>query len=1175
MQNALCMARRPLCVPLTKTILRVMQLTAIFLLAACLHVTASSRAQTVTYSGTNVPLTQVFAAVEQQTGYFVSCTAEELRNTKPITVSAKDVSLDEFLHAALIDQPLQFVIKGNTIFIRKKPAGVNTSKPEFNMQTPPIKISGTIVGPNNQPLVGATIRVKGKAAATASDENGYFELEAEAGNTLVISYIGFKEKEFKARAGEPVRIEMIQADNGMDTAEIVLNSGYQQIPKDRAAGAYTFLNKEQLDKRVATNIISKLEGITSGLVFNKSPDGKNQIRVRGENTLFGNADPLIVVDNFPYDGDINSINPNDVENITVLKDAAATSIWGVRAGNGVIVITTRRGKVNQLLKVEVNTNWTLSDKPDLFYKPEIQSSDFIDLEKMLFEKDYYKSLLNNPNLPAISPVLEILNKQKEGLISETEANNQIDRYRTVNYRNDFLKYVYQRAISQQYQINLSGGSGKNSYYFSAGFDKNRGSSIRNTDQRITLSGQNLYKPTKNLDFWIGFNYAEGTTKNNGISNIPNLFPYNSLMDQSGNELSITQHRAGFEDTISQRNFLDWKYYPLQERSLNNNSVKLNDLRILPGIRLLLPLGIGVEATYQYQRANSNSRNLNDENSYYIRNLLNSFAILDDNKNYTGSNYYKGGQLALSNATTISHTGRVKANINHNWQNHSISAIVGFEAREIKIQQNGNTFYGYDVNSGAFVIPNTTTNFRKYPTGFGQLVSPGERLGLRYRESINRFRSYFSTASYTYLDRYTISASARLDGSNYFGVETNKKTVPLWSSGIKWDISKEKFWKPADFTIQSLRVTYGYSGNLDKSIAAVTTIAINENDAYTGLPYAIITNLPNPNLRWEKIGQLNIGVDFDIFSKRIYGSIDYYQKRGKDLIGESPMDPTSGVTEMRGNFSGMKSHGIDLVINSINLRNSNFKWRSTLLLNYSSEKVTKYDIPVPTSNMVSAYTGVTPIVGKPLYSIYSLKWAGLDPATGDPRVILGDTLSKVSNFSPAELKQSDFSFFGRYNPLISGSLINEVSWRSFTAAICITYKFKYYFRRSSINYSNTLTGGWKQGHQDFAYRWQQPGDEKNTNVPSFVYPDLSGGRDFLYNSSDILIEKGDHVRLQFVNLQYDLKRIKVPGIEGMRIGLYVNNIGILWKANNKGIDPDYPYANYPSIRSYALTLKVGL
>jgi TonB-dependent starch-binding outer membrane protein SusC len=288
-----------------------------------------------------------------------------------------------------------------------------------------------------------------------------------------------------------------------------------------------------------------------------------------------------------------------------------------------------------------------------------------------------------------------------------------------------------------------------------------------------------------------------------------------------------------------------------------------------------------------------------------------------------------------------------------------------------------------------------------------------------------------------------------------------------------------------------------------------------------------------------------------------------------------MDPTAGVTQLTGNFSGMKTNGIDVQISSINI-NKAIEWTSSFNFNYAKETVTRYDIKEGVLSFFSAYGVILPQVGKPLYGLYSYRWAGLDPQTGDPRFYISDTISEdYSGSLNDKFQSSDIVFSGKYRPPYTGSLLNTISWRGIDMTFNLMYKFGHYFRRKSINYSQ-LMGNWRNGHQDYALRWQKPGDEAHTDVPSFIYPDPSNGaRDAYYTQSTALIEKADHIRLQFINIGYNLNPNALKGLflSSLRIYFYANNLGIIWRANDKKIDPDYPYFTPPP-RTYSFGIYAG-
>jgi TonB-linked SusC/RagA family outer membrane protein len=1168
--------------PLIKLLL-VMKMTAFLLIACFLQVAARTTAQ-VTLKERSASLEKVLDKIKQQSGYgFVYNDGLIRSKGKPVQVDVSNVPVEKALEEIFKGQDqLTYTLNGKIISVKEKESDKNSASltPELRaglpLPAPPPTVRGRITNEKGEAVAGVNISLKGGKVIGVTNDNGEFTLTNVADNaTLVFSAVSIETAESGLNGRTVVNVAVKTKVALLDDIAVQMNTGYQKIPRERATGSFTFLKEEQLDQRIAPDIISKLEGITNGLAFNKDLKGNSSLRIRGESTLYGNPQPLIVVDNFPYDGDINNLNPNDIENVTFLKDAAAASIWGVQAGNGVIVITTKKSKYNQPLKVELNANTTVADKPYLKYRHSMASSDFVGFEQFLFGKGYFDSYLQDVNLPAVSPGVEILNDQKNGLISATEAGARLAALRNIDWAHDVSQYVYRKPVHQQYQLNLSSGSQKASYYFSGGYDRDLANTIFAANQRISLNSQASFRPLAGLQFNVGLFYNEASQKT-GYTGMPNLYPYTQLADAQGNQLNMPIHRSRFEDTITNRGFLNWKYYPLSADNQDQQS-KQNETRVLTGLKYGFNGGIGIEILYQYQRSVTDVSVYYSPESYSMRDRYNKFAILDSKNNFTGSNFNARqlGRGMLDNSENIvqAHYGRAALTFNHTWRDHSLSALGGFETRQTETKSSTGRLNGFDRETGSIVFPNLFTSYPTYPNlGTSMIEAPGT--GISIGGTLDRFRSWFSNAAYTYKDRYSFSASARLDGSNYFGVTTNQKTVPLWSAGFKWDINKEKFYHFDLLSQVSLRATYGFSGNLDRNLAAVTTIRFNQfTDFNTGLPYAAINNIPNPELRWEKVGMLNIGIDFSSKNSRMSGSIEYYQKNGNDLIGDAILDPTTGVAIMRGNFSGMKSNGLDIQISSKNIDRT-IKWTSTLIFNYVNDKVTRYD--VPNTNYVSWFgslSQILPIVGQPLYPVYSYYWAGLDPATGDPRIYLGDTINHTyTTTTSSALQRSDIHFNGRYNPPIFGSLMNDISWKQLSLSFNITYKFDYYFRRNSIDYG-TLYKNWRQEGNDYSMRWQNPGDEKTTDVPSLVYP-FNSQRDVFYKYADVLVEKGDHIRLQFISLSYSMNRqlVKRLPFQSLQFNFYMNNVGILWRANEHGIDPDYQNADFPAPRTYSFGVK---
>ena len=1039
-----------------------------------------------------------------------------------------------------------------------------------------VKLTGSVIdSSSNKALYGATVSIKSSSIKTSTNKVGEFTLISNLSKgILVVTYLGYKTSQipFNSINNAPYKI-ILSADRGVLNEVSIVSTGYQDIPQEQATGSFDQIDNKLLNRSVSTNILDRLNGVTSGLIFNSNSNNysnQSAITIRGNSTINANPNPLIVVDNFPYDGDLSSINPNDVESVTVLKDAAAAAIWGAFSGNGVIVITTKKGKYNQGPKVEINSNITISAKPNLFYAPRLSSAHYIQVEEYLFAQGNYDYNLTSTAYPGVSPIVDMLDQRRSGLISAADSAKIVNQYSGQDTRNDESKYLYRNAANQQYNFNISGGGNNNIYYFSAGFDKDLTNITRNDFDRISINGSNTYTfLNKKLELATAIYYNKNITYNNGITNIGSPYPYLQLKNANGDAAIPYEYRQEYIDTAGHGNLLDWNYRPLDELSLNNNTATVDEYRVNTSLRYHIISGMDASVQYQFDQGNSDNENLYDQNSFYVRDYINQFTQYDPATDTYTRPVPLGGILDKAIQTTTSQDFRGQLNYSHTWNDvHNLSAIAGYEVRDLNTDYATSRLYGYN-DLGSSSSMDYSTYYSLTPSGnVSPIFSNISQLG-----TTNRFLSYFSNAAYTFKDRYILSASARKDESNLFGVATNQKGIPLWSVGGSWEADKEAFYHISWLPYLRLRLTNGYQGNVDNALSSLTTAEAGANNIYNA-PYNILLNPPNPSLRWERVNTTNFGADFTI-KKFLSGSIDYYVKRSTDLIGTSLVDPTTGVSQFTGNSADMTGRGVDVVLNSTNL-NGRFKWNTTLLFSYTKDKITQYLLK-PTT--VADEIGQTnPIVGNSLYSLYAFRWGGLDNV-GDPQVYLDGKISKDYSSIYNSTNLSNLEYAGPATPTKFGSLRNDFSWKQFSLSANITYKLGYYFRRPSINYSQLFSGSAYMPDADFANRWQNPGDQSKTNVPAMIYPD-NPLRDQVYQYSSILIDNADNIRLQDVSLAYDMNKKQFPKLpfSTIRIYAYINNIGILWKANKDGIDPDYlPNGSgniYPNPRTYSLGLKVG-
>lgn len=1037
-------------------------------------------------------------------------------------------------------------------------------------------ITGRVINAETKaPIAGANIL--SKADKSQTDGTGNFTILVELKDTIAVTHSGYLAKQIPVSDTIKTPLLLFVNVDAKQMEEILVNSGYQLLKKERTTGAFTKLDNTILSQQVSTGILERLEAIASGVsVGRKNNTTPNRLMIRGLSTINGPSSPLVVVDNFPYEGDINNINPNDIESITLLKDAASASIWGARAGNGVIVISTKKGKFNQPLQIEVNSNIKVMNAPNLFYQKKMTTGEVIDVEQFLFNNKYrFSDTLSSERVP-FSPVYEILFKQRNGQLSPQQAAEQINKLRNIDVRDEMNKHFYQKAVNQQYAINIKGGTSTIAWLLSAGVDKNLDEQNANYD-RLNFRSDNRIRLASKLFLTTSLYYTQskGRSGKPGIADIKQyrggLPPYTRLADDEGNPIAFyNDYRQNYLDTAGAGKLLDWKYFPLTDYKHVNNTTNLQDIVTNFGISYEVIKGLTAELKYQYEKQQINNSNLRDESSYYSRNLINSFY-------QPSSNTFpvpKGGILDLSETSIMSHNVRGQVNYSKEWKKHSISTIAGGERRELHTVGSGYRLYGYDKETLTNINVDYANPYRTYITGSQSFIESNTGS----TDLLNRFVSVYANAAYTYEQKYTLFLSGRRDASNTFGINTNDKWTPLWSVGTSWEISKESFYHLNKLPYLKLRATYGYSGNVDPSLSALTTIKYIYISPYTQTPYSEVDKYYNPDLRWEKSRQYNIGIDFRSNNNRLSGSIDFYQKKGMDLYGPALLDYTAGLrrASITKNVASMKASGADIIINSNNLT-GNIQWSSQLVLGLYRDKITDYYLSsIQGSDFVDDGIGISGMVGKPLNSVFSYRWAGLDPLTGDPQGLdANKQISKdYATITGSGTTINDLVYHGPGLPKIFGSLGNTLTWKYISFTARLTYKFGHYFRRPSINYVNLFSS--LDGHSDYQKRWQNPGDEKLTSVPSMVYP-LDNSRETFYNNSEILVQKADHIRLQYITFSYSLtkQQIKSMPLQSIQFYINVNDLGIIWRANKYHLDPDYAINAIPISKSIALGLRLNL
>ncbi|MBB5441316.1 TonB-linked SusC/RagA family outer membrane protein [Pedobacter sp. AK017] len=1155
-----------------------MRLTTIILITAILQVSAGSYAQKITLSENNAPLIQVLSKIRSQSGYDFLFTRSILKDAKMVTIKVENKELDEVLKTIFSTQPLQYSIEDKSVVIEKKIPGFLERLAD---SWAAIDVRGVVTDSLGKPLPGATVKVKGGNTQVNTNAQGEFYMaNVDENAVLLISYVGYERRELKAEKDLGM-IRMVMANAELEEVNVA-STGYQKVKPNEVTGSLVVIDNNALNQQVGTNILKRLNGMTTGVMFDTkslSPQKKLNISIRGLSTINGPLDPLVVLDGFIYEGDINNINPNVVENITILKDAAAAAIWGARAGNGVIVMTTKKGNFNQALQVSINANVIVNSKPDLFYLPQTASGDYIDFEQFLYAKGFYNSRFSNTSRPPLSPAVEIFRKATLKQISPADSLAQINALKGIDIRDEYNKYFYTNAITQQYGLNLRGGTSNNAFSMFLGYDRNLNELHAQSD-KLNMKVENVFKPMDKLQLTTSVYYTKSNNKSgrpayNNTTIDGKRVPYLRFKDDNGNPLPVAVNiRELYTDTVGKGKLLNWKYYPTEEYKHNTTVTDLDELYARFGLDYKLFSFLSIDLSYQYQKQDIEKKQLQTLESYAARNLINLYTNLSQSATLLRNPVPIGGIKTNTDNAVESQTARAQLNINHLRNNHSIVGILGAEVRELHSFGDNNTVYGYNQDPLSFVNVDFTKTYRTSINGISRLI-PGAPV--QFPDIKNRFVSVYTNFAYTLNRKYIFSASARRDGSNIFGANTNDRWKPLWSAGVAWNVSNEKFYNTEILPVLRIRATYGYSGNVDLSKSALPIAGFISNNSDSGFPVARMGALNDPELRWEKVRTINAGVDFSFKGEFLKGSVDYYHKVGSDLYGLTPLDYTTfGLNNMiTKNVANMEGHGVELALGSLNI-NRGIRWRTDLYLTFKDEKTTHYytEEAKNVRNILGGGRIITPVIGQALYAIAAYKWAGLD-AAGNPQGYLNGAKSTdylaIAEEGMNKGLDGNIVLKGSAIATVLGSLINSFSYRNFSVAVNISFMGGYYFKKSTLSYGDLINGN---GHSDYAKRWQSPGDELKTNVPSFIYPNNSN-RDSFYDLAEINVLKGDHIRLQYINFEYLMKKklFRKSGPQGLTFFFNAANLGILWRANKEGIDPEYPAVLRP-LKSWSFGFRTG-
>ena len=857
------------------------------------------------------------------------------------------------------------------------------------------KVQGVVISSeDNLPLIGASVYVTaedlkkaGSAQTTMgviTDVDGQFSIAIPAGITrFFCSYVGYDVLEVKLVPGKEHYEITLHASSQMLDAVVV--TGYQTVERRKLTAAVSKLDISDETIGAVKSIDQALAGQIAGLSVSPTsgaPGAPAKIRIRGTASLNGTQDPLWVLDGIPLEGtdvpepdelnditnmkqsSIAGLNPADIENITILKDAAATAIYGARAANGVIVITTKKGKVGKPV-INFSSRFTYTPTLSLDRLNLLNSAEKVGLEMDMIRNNYspdnhkggvYNILSNYNELSAFQ------NGGWDALSSDTQA--AINRLKSVN--TNWGDILFRDAFSQEYNLSLSGGTERVTYYTSFGYYKEDGNVDGVGMDRFNLVGKTSYKVNSILK--VGASMFANRRKNTnyltdayGMSN-PVFYsrkanPYFELYDKNGN--------YNYDYDIQNNTDKDLGFNIFEERQNTSNESVVNSFSSIFDAELRFNDKWKLTSQFGYQLEKTSREEIADWESYAMRYYykLSEYSQGGETKHFLPEGGMQKSYENSNSQITWKAMGEYRDSFN---DIHELEVMAGTELRKTWYETLFSAGYGFDrktLTTKPVIFPNES-----YATSFPLHQTT-------YKE--NAYVSFYSTASYSLLNRYTVGGSIRFDGSDLFGVDKKYRYLPLYSVSALWRLSQEPFMQQAKWVDNLVfRASYGLQGNIDKNTSPFLLGTYRSESILPGVSedVIIINSAPNKKLRWEKTQSVNAGFDFSVLNQAINLSVDYYYRKGTDLIALRMLPLETGFTSMNVNWASMENKGVEISLSTRNITTKNFSWYTNFNFAYNGNKVLQENIPEQQTTPGRE--------GYPVGAIFALKTAGVNKETGN-------------------------------------------------------------------------------------------------------------------------------------------------------------------------------------------------
>ncbi len=1101
-----------------------MKLLIIFLTAFCVQVSASTAfSQRISISQKNMPLEQVLKEIKRQTGYFFLYDSDLVQQkSKPVSINVKNAELKDVLVLALKSQPFSYEIKENTILIM----------PSATSQLVKVAdVTGKVVDENGMGMPGATIKVKGTAIVAATDNEGNFTLKNINENAiLMISYLGYADKEVSAKANLGT-IGMVPTSNMLTNVVI---TGYTNYTKAQSASASSLVTADKINQVPGLTLDQILQGRVPGMsVISSSgqPGSNASVVIRGIGSINGSSTPLYILDGVPIEGGyFQTINPEDIESATVLKDASAKALYGSRGSNGVIVFTTKKGKAGKI-GVNYNSQYGFSNlsRPNF----EMMNTE----QRLRFEEEV--GLLSGRNIgpgwtyssknPAYATASAAVRQRSDFIIDSISKIN-------VDWRDIF----FQKGQFQEQQVAISGGNDKLRFYNSLNYYQQEGVAKRTGMDRYSLRSNLDFKDDKfsgSVNLSLGYSQSSFTEGEGGTG--------------AGTSMASVYYALPYENPYASDGVLvhpgNKSLYPIYDQRegsqglerLLNSSDKTEQLKSIIGTsfayQILPELKLTTRAGIDYR--NSTDQVFINPDSYY-------------------------GSRSVSN--TLGGKGRLTDGSRRNFNFISTSGLTYAKTFNVKHDFEASAFYEYvynNTNSFGFSAYGIDGRFPETPAG----VTNGSSTFLPTvtgGKAHSALASIMGVARYTYDNKYTISGSYRYDGSTK--VAPKNRWRGFYSLGANWNVKAEEFLKNSDLISNlSLRASYGTTASpLGGDFTYLASYATS-SASYGGVAGIRAATPGNPNYDWEYVDEFNTGFDLALFkASRLRISADYYNKVTSNMFIDQPLSATSGFSILSLSAGVMRNRGLEFDVNGDVLKTKDFTWSIGVNAGYNNNKI------LHVTDVTDSYPdGDTRIlkVGLPYGTYFAPDWAGVNPQTGDAQYYnLDGTITTTYNVTT----QSTANSGGLY-PKLTGGFNTSLSYKGFSASALFSFVSDVMRWNNEDFYNeNQRYATSNQTVRMLEDRWKKPGD--NAILQRFDVP-----RNF--TSKDI--QDASFLRLRNVTLGYTLPKSILEKTRILKtVKLFVQGQNLFTWTKWRGLDPEnnsvYGRFQYPNTRTYTAGLNVN-